>query len=208
MDSRDNITIKMKKRGNKKNIVFLAVLLSLFLFTTLAGAFGVSTPYWNDNPLKMAPGESTIVNLTLQNMVGDDDVTLKAEITNNGQGIASLVNPNEVYLVPLGSDNVNVQVRVTIPEDYAIGGVRKVEISFLEVSGEGSGMVSVSGGFTNNFPVNVVVPEESVLYSPPAEPITPETPATSSSNKFLIILIILIILLVAAVVAYILKKRE
>ena len=52
-----------------------------------ANAFGVSSPYWQGNPVIMYPGETKIVNLNLQNNIGEDDVFVKVSILE-GQDIA------------------------------------------------------------------------------------------------------------------------
>ena len=143
-------------------------VLGMILFSlSLTSAFGVSTPYWDENPLRLAPGESMDVELILQNMAGaENDVTLKAEMTDDGGGIASIIDSNLDYYVAFGSDDVVMNVRVEVPMDIAQGGVRDVVISFTQVAAEDAGMVSVSGGFTAKFPVFVVARDESVLYQP------------------------------------------
>jgi hypothetical protein len=154
----------------KNNI--MVILAGMFLLSlSFVSAFGVSTPYWDENPLKLAPGESMDVELVLQNMAGaENDATLRAEMTDDGRGVASLIDDNLDYFVPFGSDDVPMRVRVIVPMDIAEGGVRDVEISFTQVSSEDAGMVSVSGGFTTKFPVFVVGPDESVLFVPEPEP--------------------------------------
>src|SRR3989339_835888 len=61
-----------------KNMILLfgMVLVSL----SVVSAFGVSTPYWDENPLRLAPGESMDVELVLQNMAGSDDVKVRARV--------------------------------------------------------------------------------------------------------------------------------
>lgn len=150
---------------NNKSLVIISMLLLSF---AVVSAFGVSTPYWDENPLRLAPGESTVVQMVLQNRAGNaGDTTLRAKIIDDGYGIATLADENLDYFVPFGSDNVIVNVNVTVSQDVARGGIRDVVVSFTQIdTTSGNGMVSVSGGFTSKFPVFVVAPEESVLYTP------------------------------------------
>ena len=156
-----------------KFVLFGLILISL----SVVNAFGVATPYWDENPLKLAPGESMDVKLNLQNMAGKaGDATLRAKMINSGGGIASLTDSNLDYFVPFGSDDVIVNVKVFVPASVVKGGTREVVISFTQISNEKGGMVSVSGGFTTKFPVFVVTPEESALFVPKTEI---ESPAKS-----------------------------
>lgn len=149
---------------NKSLVVFGMFLLSI----AAVSAFGVSTPYWDENPLRLAPGESMNVEMVLQNMAGNmGDTTLRAKIVDDGYGIATLKDENLDYFVPFGSDNVIVNIAVNVTEDVARGGIRDVVVSFAQVDTKaGGGMVTMSGGFTAKFPVFVVAPEESVLFTP------------------------------------------
>ena len=169
----------------RKGVVSVWMFL---LSLSIVSAFGVSTPYWEENPLKLAPGESMIVELKLQNMVGNEDVKLRAEITDGG-GIANLVNPNPVYLIPTGRDDVVVKVKIDVPEDYTKGGKRDIRLSFKQVSEKSEGMVAVSGGATSRITVFIVNPEESVLYNP-----EPESEGFNGLIYFLIIVVVIIII--------------
>ena len=179
--------------------LFVFIMIILISFSS---AFGVSTAYWDDNPLKLAPGESKIVSLGLQNKVGNEDVTLRAELTNDGDGIATLIDENLDYFVPLGG-GAEVLVKIEIPEDSVISGVHQVTISFVQItSGEG-GMVRVAGGFTSKLPVEIVSPEGSELYVAPT-PTLPEEKVFTTN--FLIILIILVA--TAIIVFMIIRKNK
>ena len=49
----------------------LILFLMLTLSISLISAAGVATSYWDDNPLKLAPGESTVASLRLQSDGGE-----------------------------------------------------------------------------------------------------------------------------------------
>lgn len=184
---------------NKNFIALGMVLFGL----SMVSAFGVSTPYWDENPLRLAPGESMDVELNLQNMAGNaGDTTLRAEMTDNGGGVATLMDSNLDYFVPFGSDDIIMKVRVSVPFDVAQGGVRDVVISFTQVAAEEAGMVSVSGGFTTKFPVFVVTSSESVLYQPPK----PEVEVPVKKSYVWVWVVVSLFVLVAAWFAW--KKRR
>jgi len=167
-------------------LLFGMVLVSL----SVVSAFGVSTPYWDENPLRLAPGESMDVELVLQNMAGSaGDTTLRAEMADDAGGIASLVDSDLDYFVPFGSDDVKVRARVAVPMNVVDGGTREVVLSFTQVGQEGAGMVSVSGGFTTKFPVFVVATKESVLFQP-----KPEVEVPQKSYFWVWVLVVVLVL--------------
>ena len=162
---------KMIRLSDKVHYNNIGNYLLLFALTLLSISFisaaGVSTPYWSTNPLKLQPGESTILTLGLQNMVGSEDVTLRASIIK-GSDIATIVDEDLDYFVPIGSDNVTVNIEVKIPANAEIDKVQDIEISFLQVSsGGGEGFFTLASAFTQRIPVLVVgEPTESAIYQP------------------------------------------
>ena len=79
----------MKKQIFTKNrtpLLISFVLLSI-LTINLVSAFGVSSPVWRGNPLGVSPGKTGTAELTLQNMVGTEDVTVRV-ILKEGKEIA------------------------------------------------------------------------------------------------------------------------
>ena len=154
------------KQIKKPNILPLAVLL-IILMSSLTMAFGVAIPYWDSPewyPLKLAPGESKIVQLTLQN-TGEEDMIVKASIT--GSSIAQLDDKNNEYAIPSGEINKLVNIKVEIPKDTKIGERYKIYSSFHQISTGEGGMIKMAGALTVNFPVEVVGKEESELYKVP-----------------------------------------
>jgi len=179
----------MTKRGiatKLSTLVVLSVLLSSF-----ALAVGVSSPYWEGNPLKIAPGETKIVNLGLQNMGAedDDDVTLKAELTE-GSEIASISKSE--YFVKANTKSTRVLVEVSIPEETSIGSEYKVTVSFRTITPGGEGVV-FGIGFDSDFDVLVI-----------SESTEPKKTITTS----MIIGILAIILIIIAIVMITRKKRN
>jgi hypothetical protein len=151
--------VTINERGEMRFILLASLLI---LSVSLISAAGVASPYWDDRPLKLAAGESKTVTLALQNMVGTEDMYLEAEISADPGVTATLVDGTE-YFVPLGRDDVPLNVKVDVPEDVVIGGTSFVYVSLQQVAGGEGGMIRVAGGFTSKFPVEVVGFEESEL---------------------------------------------
>lgn len=132
----------------------LKIVLMFCFFLFGVSAYGPSTPYWEDNPLFLNPGEEVYFNITLQNLAGEEDVTLKARVDENS--IADLVmgNPSE-YLVLFGRDDIHVPIRVSVPRNAEIGEKFDIAVSFREVRPGDSGVVSVALENVVTFPVIV-----------------------------------------------------
>ena len=179
-----------KKFGMIIGTVGLLVMMSLFL-----SAFGASTAYWDERPLKLAPGESKTVSLGLQNAGGaTENITLRAELTNDGGGIATLVDEILDYFVPVGG-GAAVPIRVEIPQDAEIGVTYQITVSFTQVSsGQGGEMVTLAGGIVSKFPVEIVSYEESVKRTE-----TPPVQAAPSSPILTWIVIVLGIVILGVV---------
>ncbi|HLD00456.1 MAG TPA: hypothetical protein VJC39_01805 [Candidatus Nanoarchaeia archaeon] len=128
----------------------------LLAMLPLVASFGVTTPYWDTKPLSLHPGESQEVQLLLQNMVGEGDITLLASITEGGN-IAQLLDQNLNYLIPFGTKDVPVSLRITIPEDASTDGDVKVIVSFKQlVSSNAEGeMLQMAGGVGAIIPVTI-----------------------------------------------------
>src|SRR3989344_2701563 len=180
----------------KKQIEIFAVFILLAIFAASSVfAVGVAIPYWDSPewyPLKLAPGESKIVVLTLQN-TGEEDITFKATLTS-GSEIAALADEDLEYFVPSGEINKQVNIMVEIPESTELQSRYKVTVSFQPISPGGEGTVSLATGLVASFPVEAVGYEESVKRTE-----TPPIPEESKNYTWTIILVILILIVIAAI---------
>jgi hypothetical protein len=62
-----------------KNYLAAGILLVLtILLINGVYAFAISTPYWPENPLKIAPGQTVDLQLVLKNNAGANPVILNA----------------------------------------------------------------------------------------------------------------------------------
>ena len=166
---------------NKLNMIKLPclVIVSILITTSFVLAFGVSSPYWSDHPLTMAAGETKLVDINLQNMVGTDDVAVKAEITNGGD-IATL--NGDIYNVKAGTSDTMVPLEIKIPRKANDGDSYPVTVEFKTVAPEEGGMITMGTGMTIGF--NVLVEGKTPNY------------VLYVSVGFIILLIIILIIII------------
>lgn len=182
-----------------KEIKIIGLLFAVaFMFATLASAFGVSSEYWAENPLKLAPGESDTVTLGLQNMIGGEDISLTAQVSSDGD-IAEIVEPVELYFIPFEGGS-GVSIKVNVPSDAKVGDMYKVVLSMKQVSQEQGGTISLSTGVTSSFPVEVVAKSESSLRT--EEERTSESVVSATGFNLFAILIVVGVLVAAALVTF------
>ncbi len=188
--------METKKILSLGSLLVLTVLMTSFVF-----AFGVSSPYWKGNPLKIYPGETKIVKMNYQNMgVDTEDMNLRAEITK-GNEIAS-INQQD-YLVKAGTKDTTVEISVSIPENVPVGSKYQVTLTSSSVTPGAEGGVSLGVGMDTTFDVEVV--SEPIIETPEAtEELAEESPETMGVMIFAIIAIIII----AVVLIIIVKKRR
>jgi len=129
-------------------------ILALMLMLPAAAAFGVSTPYWKENPLIMQPGETKEVSLNLQNMVGNEDLNVRVDLLA-GQEIAKITDVSMIYPVRMGTADTYVHMTISVPKNATIGTKYTLTTSFATVaSGQSSG-VKIGTGMEKSFDVIV-----------------------------------------------------
>jgi len=170
--------------------IIAALLLFAFISLSVVTAFGVSSPYWKGNPLIMKPGETKIVELNLQNMVGNEDVKLKATIIE-GEDIATLTQ--DTFLVKAQTSDTKVPLKITIPKNMK-NESREVKVEFKSVAPSKSKAVEMRAAMITNFDVIVV-----------SEPLITEKKAIT---KTIIAIIGLIIILFVIYIIIRAKKRS
>lgn len=162
--------------------------------TSVVTAFGVSTSYWIGNPLQVNPGQTKIITFRLENMVGESDVTVKAELLKGGE-IASI--SDELIIVPIGTKDTELPITISIPEGTAIGTKYVVTISSQTVqTGSGGGVILGTGAETA-FDVEVV--------PVPPEPVVVEEAAAGNQVIWITLLIIIV---VVAIYFYVKRKKK
>jgi len=163
------------------------IILGIFLLVMLSfnvNAFGVSSPYWDENPLYVSPGETKEVTMYIQNMVGNEDITMIAKASGNTE-IFTILDSNTNYFVPAGASNIPVHLKITIPVDAPPGKRWDVAVSFTTAPSPTGGGVGISGAVVKGFPV--ILKEEAK---------TTTTPKVSENLTGFIILVAILIVLV------------
>lgn len=185
----------MKERFERNKGFGVFIIITAFLAVSLytVSAIGVANSYWDTNPLKLAPGESTTVSLRLQNE-GNESATLNVTMDSP---IASLVDGNQ-YIVPPGKVSIPVYIKISIPSNASVGTNYSVSASFKQISsGAGTGFFQVAPGVSSSIPVEVVGTSESSLYG-----------QNPQSNSTWIVFVAIGVLAILAAILLVRKKRK
>lgn len=175
---------------NNKTILVLAMICLLFTVIPMTQAFGVTSSYWKDRPLYLNPGESKTISFELQNMVGTDSYTIKADI-EQGSEIAALANPSGTYQVPAGTKDTKVDLNINIPESAQANSIYKIAVAFDTVNTQTGGIITGAG---------IVKSFDIIVTGKVAEEAEPQTSP--------ILIGILVFVVIAAVVAFIIIKSS
>lgn len=177
----------MKAKMKNKILIALEFIFIVALLTALVSAAGIASPYWKDYPLYMNYGETKVVNFNLQNMVGEDDITVKAEIKEGGD-IASL--ETDTYTAKAGTHDTMIPVTITIPKDYDKN-LQRVKLEVTTVASDQEGMITLGTTWTTTF--NVILSDK---------------PVERSSLIGVIIGLVIAILIALVIILFLLKKRR
>lgn len=171
---------------NKINLTIIAIL-SLFILINFVSAAGIVSPYWKDYPLEMYFGETKTANFILQNMVGTEDITVKAEIVD-GTNIATL--EQDTYTAPIGTSDTIIPITITIPKEFDKS-VQKVTLKVKSVTQDTGGMITLGTGWTTSF--NVILSEK---------------PISKTTLIWIIISILIILIILVLIILLLLLKRK
>ncbi|HLD15546.1 MAG TPA: hypothetical protein VJB94_03120 [Candidatus Nanoarchaeia archaeon] len=171
----------------KKLIVSLA--LSLLLIVSFASAMAITAPYWPGYPLYMNPGDSISLNYDIQNMVGEEDIVIEAEITE-GSEIASLTG-SDTYTVKI-NDGISIPFTVTIPRDAELGSKYMITASFHSASKDINKPVQLSAKVIKSFEVFIGEPKKAITQEPTGQAVN-EKGRGSSSTLMIILLVVVIV---------------
>jgi uncharacterized membrane protein len=177
----------MKNKELKLSFGFLIFLLLI----PLVNAWGVTTYYEDKSPLVMAPGETKDVYLELQNMDGNKDVTLKAEMAQ-GSEIATFIDPSREYLVPVGRKDIKVNIRVKIPENAPLDNKYNIVVLFKESPKIEEGkMLQIAGAVGTSIPIVII----NLLLENPAPAVVNVKENKIPINSLLAVVIIIIVII-------------
>lgn len=137
-----------------KMLKIIPLLLSFVLLSICVNAFAISKPHLEDDKIMLYPGESSVFEITLQNMVGDTDELVQVSITG-GSEIARIIDYKEVYELPKGTKDTKVRIGIEIPDDSPLGTEYGVVYKANLVAGGGGGMIPIAQGLSSGFTVRV-----------------------------------------------------
>ena len=184
--------------------LILAFVLFSFILVLNADAMGVSSPFWDENPMYAQSGEVREFRYLLQNMVGDDDIKIKAEL-ESGTEIMKFLDENTIYDVPLGRSDIPVNMKIVVPENAKDGDSWQVGVKFITITEAKEGAVSIGIAYSKGF--KVVVGDKASPGSKVVISGTTTKPVLSNEALgFLALVVILVIL--ALIVKYVHKKRK
>ncbi len=144
---------------NRNLVLSLTFVVAILFGTGFASGIGVSQVYWEDNPLKMAPGESREIAFTIISDVGDEPADIIVEMINNG-GVSSITS-GESYSVASGSRNTQILMRVSVPSNAEIGTRYDVKFNLKPDNVQTADTVQLGLEYSIEFPVIVVDESQS-----------------------------------------------
>lgn len=178
-----------------------ALVLAFFALLSVAAfahAAGVSQPYWDENPLRVYPGESKDIQFILQNGVGNQDMTFTYKLSSSAEIIRPL-DSQASYKVPAGNTNTPVNFRVSIPANATIGTEYSVGIEFTSKPETQAGLLQLGSAYTTGF--KVIVGEKPL--PPPGA-----APAKPASTIVPTLLLILGVAVLALILWLVLRRRK
>jgi len=164
--------------------IFFSLFMMIIAVCSTVSAFGVSSNYWEENPLYMSGGETLIVDLNIQNME-DKDITVSAVLTE-GDDIASI--SEEAIEIKAKTSNTTIPLEITLPSGISSGEVKKIKVEFNTINAEGG--IAVQSGVSASF--SVIATEQ----------------APQEKNTQLVMGIIIGILLLSLILWFILKNNK
>ena len=183
--------------NNYKLIAFSIIFL---LEISLVLALGVNSPYWNENPLKMAPGETRDVAFNLENGINEQTAHAFVSLTQ-GDNIAQITSQTQ-FTIPPGNKDSRIILKISIPSGVPQGTSYTVEFSVKDSPEQQTGNVQLNKEYKVSFPVQIVGQSE-------VSPALQTTAQTNSGNKtYLFIIGIVLVLALALIIVISIIKRN
>lgn len=173
----------------------MAICLAVFLVST-AAAFGVASSYSQETPYQIAAGENGEAVFRLQNMMGGEDVTVRAHL-KDGAGIAQM--EDKEYALPFGAKGLEVPVKISVAEGTPVGTKYVVVANFQTVTPGEAGVVSFGTGMDVQLPVKVI-----------AKPVAPVVPAEEEEKgvSFGVILLIIGVIVLLIIIWWLASRKK
>jgi len=181
----------------KINLIACTILITVILVSTVS-AFGVASPFWKDNPLKLNPGESRTVKLNLQNMdVTADDLDVRVDLAEGSEVVTLSKND---YEVKAGTKDTEIILEVAVPANAAIGTKYRVTVSSKTVTPGGAAVV-FGTAMDTTFDVEVVP-------KPAPKPEVKEEAELPETGGSLLWIVGVIVVVVLVVIYFAMKKKK
>ncbi len=146
----------------RKYKLYLCLIFIFVFFISLisyVSAFGISSPYWNTNPLEMRVGESKDISFNLQNcpalsadcVVKDENVVVSLQ---EGKKIARITS-GKFYTIPFGTADQFIIMKVKIPSNAKVGDIYNVRFSVASYE-EAGGSINIGVEYIIEFPVVII----------------------------------------------------
>jgi hypothetical protein len=188
----------------KRGCFILAVIVFFLVSFEMVLGFGIVSYYYKDNPLMMSPGEAREIEFgTLQNMLeNSQDMKFSVELVS-GSEIASLLKTE--YEVLRKTQDVPVNIKVSIPKDAPEGKEYFITVKFKEISRSGEGeMVEFTKTTTKSIPVFVRGQEKKEEFT--GKIASKKTEINQPAKKFNLVLSGAVLLMIICIVFLFLRK--
>lgn len=189
------------------------ILLSIILFILLpvvVYSAGVASPYSENIPLVMAPGQTHEFYLGLQNMVGNADLKFIASVSS-GKEFLQITDSYLEYPVPSGSSDVKINLKVIVPSDakegtYDLG----IEVKMVPVNNEvSSGMVQLNQGIITKIPLQIKKgASQPVLNTGESTGTVPQTSKGEKKGNTGLLLAGFVILVIILLIIFLYRKKK
>lgn len=178
------------KRGGLVVVLFLIVLL----IPSIVTSFGISTPYIENNTLKVTPGNTYVYTITVQN---GDSSGYFVDMTHN---LNEFVRLDEyTRYVESKTYNTTFQFIINVPQDAKSGEEHNLEYS-AKPRVEGEGTINMGVELKRNIKIQITEQESNIPFYTGNLKIIKNLKSFDSKNIYkysLIILSIIIIIFVA-----------
>jgi len=144
------------------NLKIISIIALCIISINLVFAFGITSPYYEGNPLKMTPGQTSEVAFLIGHTEND---RLRATVTlEEDGGIAELIDGPDYTMGP--GESKRIYFKISVPEDAEIGDTYNVRFSTVSSPIE-EGTVQIGVRYNSEFLVQVVEDEEASQIQPP-----------------------------------------
>ncbi len=194
----------MDNRIIKLSLIVLAVLI---VNTSLVLSLSVSSPYYKNKPLEMYAGQERDILFNLQNCPSlaescdEENINAVVELEEGG-GIAEIISGKN-YLIKYGTANTNIKLKVSIPENAAIGEEHLIRMTITSAPQDVSGSMQLGTKYNIEFPV--IVKDKSDI---PATPVSGGSASKSFAVLIFIIALLTVIILIVIIILYNISRKR